>query len=443
MGNLYVRSSDGADTDNGSTWALAKATLVGAGAIDAAGDVIYLSSAHAESTTSAQTFACAGTPGNVSRVLSANDTAEPPTAGANGASITCTAAYTLNGSFYMQGVTFTCLSMSLGNSSATIQHFKDCTFRITAAGTSGVFQQNGLATSMNTILENPTFKFANSANRIGTAHRMTIKGGQFDGAGSTPASIFALGLASPGRGGHVEISGMDFSALAASVNIVDASQTTSSSKFIMRDCKLPASWSGLLVSSISSLPSPGVRIEMHNCDSGDTNYRLDIVDYAGEIKSETTNVRSGGASDGTTALSWKMVSSANASYPSVPLESGEIAVWNDVTGGSGIQIDVEILHDSLTSLTNAEAWLIALGVTTSGVPLGSNVSSIKSDTFAAAANISNSSATWTTTGLTNPKAQKLSVTMTPTKKGWIVLKVALAKASKTIFVCPKPTVTAL
>lgn len=37
MADLYVRSTDGSDTDNGTTWALAKAGLSGAAGIDAVG----------------------------------------------------------------------------------------------------------------------------------------------------------------------------------------------------------------------------------------------------------------------------------------------------------------------------------------------------------------------------------------------------------------------
>ncbi len=47
------------------------------------------------------------------------------------------------------------------------------------------------------------------------------------------------------------------------------------------------------------------------------------------------------------------------------------------------------------------------------------------------------SATWTTTGLTNPNKQRLVVTFTPQKKGWMIGRVYLAKGSKTIYVDPK------
>ena len=53
--NLYVRSSDGNDGDNGSTWALAKATLAGAVTAWTDGDVICVEDNRAERTATGQT----------------------------------------------------------------------------------------------------------------------------------------------------------------------------------------------------------------------------------------------------------------------------------------------------------------------------------------------------------------------------------------------------
>ena len=57
-------------------------------------------------------------------------------------------------------------------------------------------------------------------------------------------------------------------------------------------------------------------------------------------------------------------------------------------------------------------------------------SSAPADPLAAAANITTSTATWTTTGLTTPVKQKIAITFTPQMKGYfrIVFKVAKAKA---------------
>ena len=43
--------------------------------------------------------------------------------------------------------------------------------------------------------------------------------------------------------------------------------------------------------------------------------------------------------------------------------------------------------------------------------------------------------------MSNPNTQKLSVTITPQEAGYMQAKVYLAKASKTVYVDPKLTVT--
>lgn len=182
---------------------------------------------------------------------------------------------------------------------------------------------------------------------------------------------------------------------------------------------------------------------MHNCDSGDTNYRLWVEDYAGSIKSETTIIRTGGASDGTTGLSWKMATSANAEYPVVHLESPEIVVWSDTTGSK--TVTVEIVHDSQgagsgSKFQDDEIWLEVMYLGTSGYPLGTWIRDCKADIMATAANQTDSSETWTTTGLASPVKQALSVSFTTAEKGFIHARVVMTKASKTCYVCPKLTV---
>src|SRR3972149_1584016 len=95
-GPYYVRSTDGSDADTGLTWALAKATLVGALAVAAAGERIWVSQAHAETQASAMTLTSAGTESSPVEILCGNDAAEPPTAMATTATISITATSSCN-----------------------------------------------------------------------------------------------------------------------------------------------------------------------------------------------------------------------------------------------------------------------------------------------------------------------------------------------------------
>ena len=79
-------------------------------------------------------------------------------------------------------------------------------------------------------------------------------------------------------------------------------------------------------------------------------------------------------------------------------------------------------------MTDADIWLTVVGP-------GSEVNSDQvADVFATPANQASSSATWTTTGMTNPNKQKLTVTWTPAKAGAVLGTVSIAAASKTVYV---------
>lgn len=201
---------------------------------------------------------------------------------------------------------------------------------------------------------------------------------------------------------------------------------------------MPASWSGVLNSSAT--PGAATVCEMFNCDSGDTVYRYRKTTRFGNIQDETTLVRTGGASDGSTTYSLKVVSTADSEYPVAFIDTPEIVKWNDTTG-SAITATVEILFDSATALNDDEVWLEVMYLGTSGVPLASFISDAKADVLATAAAQTSSSVTWTTTGMSNPNKRSLDVTFTPQEAGFIHAVVKLAKASTTIYVDPLITVT--
>lgn len=449
MANRYVRSTDGNNADDGSTWALADADLAGSSAGDAAGDTTWVSQSHAETTAGNITFACAGTNTTPSRLLCGNDAAEPPTALATTATVTVSTSNALNlsGTFYCYGITFISAgAINLNASGANnVQIYENCSFQITNAGSAGIFSTTtGNNFMYRTELINCTFKPTNSANVHSIVGEVVIRGGSFLSGSAALTSIFRPPL--DRTAASLDCSAFDFSNLGASTNIF-FSTGLSSCKFVIRDCKLPASWSGSLVAS--GLVGMGERFEMINCDSGDTNYKFWFEDYAGSIRNENTIVRTGGSTDGTTAFSMKMVTSANAEYPTIKLESPEWSVWNS-TVGSSVTITVEIVHDTNVAagqgagtgsrFQDDEIWLEAMGLNTSGFPLGTWTRDCKADVLAAAADQADSSETWTTTGLTSPQKQKLSCTFTPQEVGYIVWRVVMAKASKTIYVCAKAAV---
>ena len=455
MATIYVRSTDGSDADDGSTWALAKATLAGAAAIDAAGDRIYVSDAHSESTANSTiSLAFAGSRASPIWLICGDDVAEPPTAVAATGVMAATgnSKILIQGWAYVQGLIFEAGATDTGNAiqiqcgagNALKQQFDNCKFRILSTTSNGsiIIGDGGQQSGAEIVWNNCSAKFSASGQRFQIIYGFLWRGGSLESGGTSPTSLFRLG----NFGGTVPavlIEGVDLSQLSTSANLFDIGSDWTGRgpvSTVMRNCKLPASWAGSLVTGTPAHSRWDWRVEMYNCDSVDTNYRLWIEDAAGSIKHETTLVKTGGASDGTTALSWKMVSGADAEYPHQTLRSPEIVRWNETTG-SAITVTVDILRDSATNLTDGEVWLEVQYLGTSGVPLGSFVSDAKADVLATAADQTTSAASWTTTGMTNPNTQKLSVSFTPQEKGFIHAKVHLAKASTTVYVDPVLTVS--
>lgn len=430
----YLRSTDGSDADSGATWALAKASLAGIDAIDTTGDTIWISQVHAESTAAAVSYTFAGTVASPQQFLCGNDAAEPPTAlattgaisttGNNGITITATAGYWYGVNFNPGVGAAGSASFVLGNGTYKF----DTSNFVLGGATGGTINP----TSSSGVYEfvNCGFKVGAAASGFNIAGKTTIRGGSLLAGGTSPTEF----IPSWAAGSSILFDGFDFSNASAGLNI--AGSIISQARAVLRDCKLPASWSG---APHSGTPGSGSSVEMFNCDSADTHYRYRKAAQTGTIKDETTLVRTGGASDGTTTYSLKMVTNANAKYPQLTLDTYELSEWND-TVGSAITVTVEFLHDSVTALKDNEIWLDVMYLGTSGFPLGNFISDGISVVTTAAAQTA-SSATWTTTGMANPNKQALAVTFTPQEAGFMHCTVRVAKASYTLYVDPTTTIT--
>lgn len=445
MATIYVRSTDGNNGDSGATWALAKATLAGAAAIDAAGDTIYVSQNHAESTASLVSLSWAGTIASPTTIICANDGAEPPTAVATSATVTTTSNSPLElstvagvSAVYYYGFTFACgtgtsaANLNIGTSSSSHSiRFENCSFQLNTTTPATSYIVCGSSGANDITFNNCTFKFADAASSIRGfgPNKVRIGGGSLLSGGTSPTALFVVITNT-----KVLVEGFDLSNANAAINLCGS--TGSGGTLVQfRNVKLPASWSGSLNSSV---PSVGARFELTNTDSTNTNYRLWIKDAYGDITHETTLIKTGGANNGTIGISWKYVTTADAKFQN-PLASGEITEWNAVTGSS-MTATIDILHDSATNLKDDEIWLEVQYLSSSGTPLGAFVSDAKANILATGADQTTSSATWTTTGMSNPNKQKLSVTFTPQMAGVVHVVVKVAKASYTLYVDPKLTI---
>ncbi len=442
MADIYVRSSDGSNSDNGSTWALAKATLAGAAAIDAAGDTIWVASGHSESSAAWQTITLAGTANSPVRVLCCDDTGnpEPPTALATGAVVKTTASGAIlvtGGHAYIYGIHFHAGSSSnstfvalQGNPSASqAQTYERCLLRLGTTSTSATIRvcSSAPAATSRTVLKDCDVQFANASQRI------LVYGGDLEwngGAlimGTSPNYLLIAGGA--GYPANVRISGVDFSAADAGMHIANG-QASGSLDLVVRRCKLPASWSGSL---LDGTVLAGNRAEMYDCDAGGTNYKLWIEDFVASLRDDTGIYLDGGAYDGTTRLSHKIVTNANCNNLSGRFYTHEFTVWNDVVSGT-VDVEFEIVHDSATDLTDAEIWPEVLVRESASDTLGTWVSGGVADILAAGTDWPNSSETWTGIGgFSNPNKQTLSVTIAPRVAGPLMCRIVVAKASKTLY----------
>lgn len=425
MAVRYV-SHLGSNTAPYDTWAKAATTLTTVFGSESSGDVIYVAQDHVQSGTSVS-CASAGTAASPIKIICADRSVTPPNAVAETASVTATAGDIALGTGatqhnYWYGLKFTSSGQFPNNG---YQLFDNCTFHCTTtSGTNYVGGGN---------YKNCTFRFSAAGQRLftNTGGLINVTGGSLHPSSTSPTSFIA-----PAQTAKVVVDGFDLSNAAAGVNLTDCTGLNNL-RVILRNMKLPASWSGALS---AGAPGGGSVVEMFNCDSGDTNYRYRRAMQCGDIYDETTRVRTGGASDGTTNYSLRMASNSTAEFPYLTLDTPEIVKWND-TVGSPITVTFEILHDSVTALTDAEIWLEGMYLGTSGVPLASFIHDGPADVLAAPAAQASSSETWTTTGMTNPNTQKLSVTFTPQEAGYMHFTVKLATASTTVYVDPKPVVT--
>ena len=446
MAVIYLRSTDGDDGDDGSTWALAKATLTAALAAAGAGGTVYVSQNHAESQASDMVLTASSSSGSISGIICVQDgggsPAEPPTTVATTATVSTTGSTPISfvGFGYVYGITFS--AGTLGNSNninfqSTAPWWwklENCllTFAgsITSsrvdigAGSSGIDGQ--LLELVNTPIEllyvtqlidlNANLIWRNTASALpGVAPTLLFR----------PVHITS----------DVLLHGVDLST-AGSGKTLFSSSVDGAHKIKFVNCKFGAS----VVIAGGTVASQGAtEVEVVNCDSADTNYRYYKKVYQGEIFQETTIVRTGGASDGTTPISRKMVSTSDSRFES-PLVLEGLYVWNE-TVGSSVTVTVEIILDDISgALNDDEVWLEIEYLGTSGFPLSLFASDRAADILASPAAQESSSVAWTTTGLTTPLKQKLSVTFTPQEKGYIIGRVMLATqagGSVTLYVCPE------
>lgn len=446
----YVDSAAGSNTSPYNTWAKAATSLATIAGIDAAGDTVYVASTHSETGLAVNpSYAWAGTIAAPTKIICADKTSgAPPSTAATGATIATASGIALTfasaGAVYVYGLTLQAGSGTsatanlIPTSAITGCVFDTCALTLNNTSASSII--SAVVSGLLLSLSNCTLKFGNTLQRIGInsfGASLSMDGCTIDGTGSA-----ITGLLNVSAGSNAVIRACDLSACAASFN--PFSTTTSNVVGQIFECKLPASWTGSPNGSIGGF---GTRIVMQDCDSAGTNYVVNIEDCSGQITTNTSVNLSGGATDGTTALSWQVASNSQAQFPMLPLASPWRAVWVDTTTSKTLTwqyvADTNVAAGqgagTAFAFQNNQVWIEAMYFGSSTSPLGTFASSAPSTPLVAPTDNAAGSGTWTTTGLTTPKQGECTLTFTTALKGPMLARICVGTASKTIYADPDPT----
>jgi hypothetical protein len=438
MAAWYVRSA-ATGTGVGTSWTNAATTLQAAVTLGSAGDSYYVSEDHAETGTAALTITFKGTAAAIDQVPCVNHAGSVPPVSADlrtSATITTTGTstptITLTGGYaFIDGVT---ISVRSGATSATISlggmpwlYFKNCGL-VKAGTTASVAAINFVGSTVGILtLDNTTVKFGATTDDLQFSRCRVI---WKNTVGAVQGSIAPTYLFNPNgtAGSVIKCDGVDFSAMSGKTLMAPGAEFAQVD-FI--NCELPSS---VTIAGTPTSPD-GVTVTVQNSNSSAANYRNEKYLYQGSLTTDATNTLAiGAASDGTTPISWKVVTTANVTPPA-PFETFAYAEWIDGTGLS-ITRTFEIANTSSLTLQNTDVWCEAQYLGSGSFPIASLATTGGADPLATGANLTSSSATWN--GLTTPTTQKIAITFTNSLKGYYRLAFKVARASTTVWINPRP-----
>jgi hypothetical protein len=441
---IYYVYSGAAGSNNGSSWANAFTTLTTAFVTEAAGDTLYVAHDHVETSATAVTLTSSGTVTSPTKVVCVNRSGSVPPVSADRlataqvATTGGTAAVTCNGFTHYDGIIFSnsntgaSAGFTLPGTSNQSLRFDNCSFRFAGSSGTATMSIGNLGTSTGTYVEfsNTTLSFGAVGQSVQISDALKWRNTPSALIGGTiPTSLFTP-LA--GRGALLELIGVDLSAAGSGKTLLNANTSTTFAAARVLDCKLNAS----VIKVSSAINSHGSHeIDFIRSGASGVNYTVSRYRISGTLDEEVTIVRTGGASDGTTPIAWRIVTTANCNY-SLPFEAPPIAIWNDATG-SAKTATVEGIWGGGAVPNDDDIWLDVEYLGDAASPQGSFVNDGKADLLATAAGQASSTAAW---GGSTTKF-KLDVSFTAQQKGWIYARVKCAKASSTFYVDPLITLT--
>ncbi len=368
------------------------------------GDFIFVSSNHAQTSSSDVTISSTGTVASLCYIICVDESGSghvPPTSADLKTTATVTATGTANmtidsGGLYAYGITFShgtssnTTVMRIASASGAHHIFEACALKKQGTGATanafilGVSATAGADSSLTWI--NTTIQFDNTSDSIslrGTRFKWINTASAITGA-TLPNTLFTDG--GNAIGGTVNIEAVDLSALGSGKTLVGAYQAPIN--FFFKYCKLGAS---VTISGTQSRPGYA-EIYLTCCDNGATNNRNEKYNSLATETTETTVIRTGGSSDGTTGFSHKIATSANPTWAE-PFLGMPLAIWNGTTG-SNVTATIEGIYSAAALPNNDDIGVDFEYFGASGNPQGSFASGTKSNIMASGSALTASTQAW-------------------------------------------------
>ena len=253
-----------------------------------------------------------------------------------------------------------------GGTTAGIMHMSNCILSLTNTG-SGAFN---LGSNTTCILDNVTLTFNATGQSICSSGKLYWKGTGSSLSGTTPTNLVTSNFIGPAS---IILEGVDLSSLGSGCTIFNNSNANNRYQLQqIINCKLNSS---VTVSSSGGWQD----VYLVNCDSTTTNYRHEKYGGGGSSVILTSVVRTGGASNGTTPLSWfvNTPSSGPLAWPAY-FDCFPISVWNTVTA-STVNVTLYGIINSASLPTNDQIWFDVSYMGSSSSPLATIVTNTKSN----------------------------------------------------------------
>ena len=448
MAVVYLRTSDGNDSDDGSTWALAKATLLSALTTAGNSGTVFISQGHAETLTSANLALGTSFSGRIN-VIAVNDSAEPPTTLVTKDdaihpkfNVSGTLAFEQWGYFY--GVEFHTDgsvdpdALHIGSSSVTAHILmEECYINNTGTGLNSELRVGGFSLAavqrvlslLNTDL---TIKTSNTSASVlvDSGGLLTIRGGKLVGTlGAAGRVLFG----STNRGdasSRLDSLGFDCSALGSTEYLYTQVESATDVNVVFRRLKTPATFNALLTQDFQSGYDAPFTLASYGSADEYSSFREDRKE--GIVEDDTSIYRDNSGE------SFSVVLNSNTFVKEFtdPLRFKLCELVLDLT--SSTTITVHILQDAGVVLQNDEIWVEIESVDATDLALGLFSSTRLASPLDTPTNLTSTAEAWTGDGGgsdTRSIAHTLSA-VTGASSVPVAVWVCLAKPSTEVFACP-------